>query len=68
MIGKTIIFREYFLFYPLEIEGKIVDKCKTFFGDKYLVQWWSEKPARFFFELIKPEKILRIIKDSYKEE
>lgn len=66
MIGKIVIFRQYFLFFPLEQGGLIVDKCSTIFGDKYLIQWWSEKPARYFFELIKPERILKII--NLKEE
>lgn len=64
MIGKKIIFAQYFLLIKLEQKGEIVDKIKTFFGEKYLIKWWSEKPARYFFELIKPERILKIMEEK----
>jgi hypothetical protein len=28
---------------------------------KYLVKWRNDKPERWFFELIKPEQIIKII-------
>lgn len=63
MIGKKIIFKRYFLFFfRLEHEAEVVDKMRVWFKDKYLVKWRSDKPARWFFELIRPEQIFKIIK------
>ena len=43
MIGMKIEFKEYILFIPLIFKGKILDKCRTFWGDRYLVEWERDK-------------------------
>jgi hypothetical protein len=61
MINKKIIFRRYFLFFfRLDYEAEIIDKCRVWFKDKYLVKWWSEETGRHFFELIRPGQIIKI--------